>query len=517
MKILTSAEMREVDRRAIEEIGIPGVVLMENAGIRTAAAIADVYPECDGGEVLIAAGKGNNGGDGFVIARQLAVEGWRPRILLFAGKDEIRGDAAVNLAVAVRMGLPIEEIRTVADIKRAARRLQEAPLIVDALFGTGLAKPLEGFYAEAVAAINRSPAPVVAVDIPSGLSSDTFEIIGPCVEADLTVCLAAPKIAHVFPPAEDCVGKLRIVDIGMPPALLDDPAHRLELFDIEGLLPFFDRRKPDTHKGTYGHLLIVAGSRGKTGAAVLAGKAALKSGAGLVTVAVPESCLPIVARASSELMTEALPETPKGTIVREALHVVRNLLKGKNALVLGPGLSTDPSTAEFVRHLLPEIKIPFIIDADGLNIIASHRKVLDDLQAPCILTPHPGEFSRLTGLSIPDVLARRLELAPGFSRTHGLHLVLKGYRTLVADPEGRIFVNPSGNPGMATGGTGDVLAGMIAAFLMPKAALTSAVTAAVFAHGMSGDLAAESVSQRALTAGDIIRFLPRTLRELEGD
>ncbi|MFZ2054002.1 MAG: NAD(P)H-hydrate dehydratase [Candidatus Aminicenantales bacterium] len=518
MKILTTAQMKEIDRRTIEEIGIPGPVLMENAGLQIFRFLQTlILPYVDEDKIVIVAGKGNNGGDGLVIARHLWNYGMTPQVLLLAAREEIRGDAALNLGIVEKIGLPVREIKSEADWKAQQRRLKDASVIIDAIFGTGLFKPAGGLYARAIEDINKSAAFKVSVDIPSGLSSDSFEIIGPAVRADVTVTLAAPKIAHVLPPAEEWVGELIIADISIPRPLFDSPQLKLEMVEKQDLLGSFQKRKKDSHKGTYGHLFIIAGSYGKTGAAVMAAKAALKAGAGLVTVGTPRSGLPIVAKGMAELMTEALTETDEGTIAAEALPQARRLVKGKDALLVGPGISTQSSTAEFLEKLMPEIRLPVVIDADGLNILSKRPELLKRLPRPAILTPHPGEFARLVDLPLRDVIKRKLELAPAFAQKHGVHLVLKGYRTLTCPPDGRIFINPTGNPGMATGGSGDVLSGMIAGFLMQEKDPLHAALAAVYLHGLSGDLAAEKIGERALVAGDIIRFLPRAARTLESE
>jgi ADP-dependent NAD(P)H-hydrate dehydratase / NAD(P)H-hydrate epimerase len=517
MKILTSAEMRDIDRTAIEDIGIPGVVLMENAGLRIVRALKAKFPDLAGEKVVVVAGKGNNGGDGLVVARHLSNSGVRVEVLLLAGKDEVKGDAAVNLAIALKMGVPVTEVSTPAAWKEEAVAVFHASIVIDAMFGTGLLKPMDGLYAAAAADINKSRAFTLAVDIPSGLSSDTFEIIGPSVAADLTVTLAAPKIAHIFPPAAERVGELVVAPIGIPPALFDKPELKLELVEERQVRPYFARRKRDAHKGSFGHLLVFAGSLGKAGAATLAGRAGLRMGAGLVTVATAAGVLPSVARGMAELMTEPLPETPERTIAAEALGRAVGLLKGKNAVLVGPGLSTNPSTAEFVLGLLPKIKAPCVVDADGLNIVATRLDVLGRLGAPAVLTPHPGEFARLAGRSNDEVVRHRLELAPEFAAKHGVIVVLKGYRTLIAAPDGRVFVNPTGNPGMATGGTGDVLGGMIAAQIAQKNDPLGAALSAVYAHGLAGDVAADSLGEKSLVAGDLIRYLPPALKALTGE
>lgn len=515
MKVLTSKEMRKIDRKTIEEIGIPGPVLMENAGIRITGAILKRFPRITEENVVIVAGKGNNGGDGFVVARHLFNLGARPNILLLASKQELKGDAALNLGIAEKIGVEIAEVTKIEEWKKHRIGLFHASVIVDAIFGTGLLKPAEGLYATAIEDINKAPGFKVAVDIPSGLSSDTHLLIGPAVKADLTVALAAPKIGHVLPPAEEYVGELVISDISIPPFLFEDESLKLEVIEKKDALPYIQKRKRDSHKGTYGHLFVLAGSLGKTGAAVMAAKAALRMGAGLVTVGTPQSCLPVIARSMMELMTEALPETPQKTISEAALPMVLDLLKGKDAVLIGPGISAHPSTAKLVVSLMPKIKVPAVIDADGLNILAENPDALKSFSCPAVLTPHPGEFARLIRRSNKDVLDNRLALAAEFADKYKVFLVLKGYRTLVATPLGKIFINPTGNPGMATGGSGDVLSGMIASLIIQEKNILGATVAAVYLHGLSGDIGAKKIGERPLIAGDLIKYLPQALKEME--
>lgn len=515
MKVLTSKEMREIDRKTIEEIGIPGPVLMENAGIRITGAILKRFPRITEENVVIVAGKGNNGGDGFVVARHLFNLGARPNVLLLASKQELKGDAALNLGIAEKIGVEIAEVTKIEEWKKRRIGLFHASVIVDAIFGTGLLKPAEGLYATAIEDINKAPGFKVAVDIPSGLSSDTHLLIGPAVKADLTVALAAPKIGHVLPPAEEYVGELVISDISIPPFLFEDESLKLEVIEKKDALPYIQKRKRDSHKGTYGHLFVLAGSLGKTGAAVMAAKAALRMGAGLVTVGTPQSCLPVIARSMMELMTEALPETPQKTISEAALPMVLDLLKGKDAVLIGPGISAHPSTAKLVVSLMPKIKVPAVIDADGLNILAENPDALKSFSCPAVLTPHPGEFARLIRRSNKDVLDNRLALAAEFADKYKVFLVLKGYRTLVATPLGKIFINPTGNPGMATGGSGDVLSGMIASLIIQEKNILGATVAAVYLHGLSGDIGAKKIGERPLIAGDLIKYLPQALKEME--
>lgn len=514
MKVLTSQQMKEIDRKTIEEVGIIGPILMENAGLQIVKEIRARFPQIDKEKIVIVAGKGNNGGDGLVVARHLFNQGCDPQVLLLALKQELKGDAALNLGIAEKIGVKINEIATLKEWENQKENLFQAALVVDAIFGTGLTKPAKGIYAAVIEDINRAKAFKIAVDIPSGLSSDTFQIVGPCVKADLTVTLAAPKIAHIFPPAEEYIGELVVADISIPPLLFDNDHLKLELMEKRNILPYFKSRKKDSHKGTYGHLLILSGSLGKTGAAVMAAKAALKMGAGLVTVGTPESCLPIVARSMVELMTEPLPETLEKTLSSEALEKIMLLLKGKDALLIGPGISAHPSTSELVLSLIPKLNVPAVLDADALNILASNPELIKSLPQPAVLTPHPGEFARLLHLSTRDVVENKLELAPQFAEKYGIYLVLKGYRTLIANPEGKVFINPTGNPGMATAGTGDVLSGMIASMIIQENSLLEAILAAVYVHGLSGDIGVEKLGERALTAGNIITYLPSALKRL---
>ncbi len=517
MKVLTASEMKSIDRVTIEEFGLPGPVLMENAGRQIFLVLVKRFPKIEQEKFVIVAGKGNNGGDGLVVARYLYNYGCQPRVFLLSPKEEVRGDAAINLRVAEKMGLSIVELKQAKDWRAFRRALSEASIIVDAIFGTGLEKPASGFYARAIELINQSPGFKVAVDIPSGISSDSPRLLGPAVKANLTITLGAPKIAHALPPAEEWMGEVWVADIGIPQSLFAAENLKVEWPEKELILGCFQPRKKDTHKGTYGHLLILAGSVGKTGAAIMAARAALKAGAGLVTVATPRSCLPVIARSTVEIMTEPLPETAEGTLAREGLSRLMELLRGKDAFLLGPGISTHPETVELVSRLIPEIKLPVVIDADGLNILAQKPELLSKLPSPCVLTPHPGEFSRLLGKPTADILGERLSLAQDFAEKYHLFLVLKGYRTLVCNPKRRLFINPTGNPGMATGGSGDVLSGLVASLLMQVPDPLLATVAAVYVHGLSGDLARQKVGERPLVASDLIRFLPQAIRALETD
>jgi len=516
MKVLTSKQMKDIDRRAIEELGIIGPILMENAGIQIVQAMRHKFSDLENENIVVVAGKGNNGGDGFVVARHLFNQGCRVQVLLLSRKSDLKGDAALNAHISEKIGVPLLEITTEKRWVSYRRKLSGSTVILDAIFGTGLTKPAQGLYKTAIESINRTKAYVIAVDIPSGLSSDTFMPIGPCVKADLTVTLAAPKVAHIFPPAENFVGELVVADISIPPFLFEEESLKLEFVEEGSIKPYFSKRRKDTHKGTYGHLFVLSGSRGKTGAAVMAGKAALKMGAGLVTVGTPKSCLSLVARSMVELMTEPLPETSEKTFSEEALDLSLSLLEGKDAFLIGPGISTHDSTTRFVKALLPQVRVPVVLDADALNILSPHPEILKALKIPVVLTPHPGEFARLLDCSTSEVIKNKLELASRFAQEYGVYLVLKGYRSLTAAPDGKIFINPTGNPGMATAGSGDVLSGMLAAMIIQEKDILPAVLAAVYVHGLSGDIAAQRLGEKSLTARDIIRYLSSAVKAISG-
>lgn len=513
MRILSTEAMREVDRVAIEEIGIPSLVLMENAAIGVVDAIGEVYEEAESAAIFC--GPGNNGGDGLAIARHLAIRGYDVQVFLVAGRRGMRGDAEVQLGICRRQGLAIQEVADEDGVVEALEEAREADLIVDALFGTGLSSPLEGMLADLVQGLNDLPVPRVAVDLPSGLNGSRPEPLGPHIQADLTVTFAAPKVVHVFPPASEAVGDLVVTDLGIPPELVDEanepeggggPLHLLVGEELAGLLP---EREPGTHKGDYGHALIVAGSPGKAGAAILAARAAVRSGAGLVTAAVPEAILDVVDLGSIESMTLPLPSDAS------AAERVLEAAEGKSVLAMGPGLGQEDETAEAVRRIAREVPLPLVLDADGINAFASRAAELAGRSAETVLTPHPGELGRLLGIPTTEVQSDRLAAVRRAAAETEAVVVLKGHRTLVATPGGEVHVNPTGNPGMASGGTGDVLTGLIASLLAQGLGALDAARLGVYLHGLAGDLAAARTGEAALTAGDLLDSLPAAFLEVE--
>jgi ADP-dependent NAD(P)H-hydrate dehydratase / NAD(P)H-hydrate epimerase len=517
--VLTAAEMREADRRTIEEIGLPGPVLMENAGASVASLLLARFSGAR--RAVILCGKGNNGGDGFVIARRLLAQ--RPEVFLLGRRADVKGDARMHLGAYERSGGTLTETPDAAAWDAVRERILGADLIVDAMLGTGLASEPIGLVARAIADLATLGAPpripIVAVDLPSGLRSDSGDVAWPTVHATLTVAFAAPKHGHVLPPACDRVGELAIADIGIPATALA-PDVRLFLLEPADARRAWPPRAVASHKGDYGHVLVIAGSLGKTGAAALAAAGALRAGAGLVTVATPADALPLLAPALRvEAMVEPLPLTEGGGLGKDAVDRALALAEARDVVVLGPGLGSGVDVRAFVREVLAGCTRPMIVDADGLNAVAPVGKgagavALLRRSAPTIVTPHPGEMARLIASSSAEVQRRRLEIARAFAIEIAATVVLKGQRTIVADAGGRAAVNPTGNPGMATGGSGDVLAGMLGALLARHSESWTAATAGVFLHGLAGDHAAAVRGMDALLAGDLVEAIPAAIGSL---
>jgi NAD(P)H-hydrate epimerase len=503
MRVLDTRQMREADRRTIEDVGIASLVLMENAGRQVVAVMESSFDDLTSQRVAVLCGRGNNGGDGFVVARVLLERGLDVGVYLLGQSADVKGEARINLDVLRRLGADVVEIADAGAWELHAGDVRSADLIVDALFGTGLTGPLSGLAETVVADVNASDRPVVSVDLPSGLSADTADVPGPAVDATLTVALAAPKIPLVLPPAEALSGRVVIADIGIPSAIIEEiEGPWVELLTREMVRELIEPRSPESHKGDYGHVLIIAGSPGHTGAAHLAARGALRSGAGLVTVATPRGVAPIVASLGAEYMTLPLPESTAGELSAEALDMLLGF--DADVMVIGPGLGRSPSTTALVHALVERAGVPLVLDADALNAFAAAPSRLEGRDgAAIVITPHPGEMARLTGLSTDEVQALRLDVARNFAAAHRVHVVLKGHRTVLASPDGKIAINLTGNPGMATGGTGDVLAGMIGAWLGQLLDPDAAIRIATYLHGVAGDQAAADEGEAALVAGDV--------------
>ena len=516
MRILNAAQMREADRFTIEDIGLPSLVLMENAGRQVVAAMEASFETQLEGRVAVLCGRGNNGGDGFVVARTLLQRGIDSVVFVIGALADVRGDARTNLDILGRLGVTVVEINDEQSWELHFSEISQCTLIVDAIFGTGLREPLAGMLETVVADVNASDIPIVSIDLPSGLSSDTPHLVGDCIDATMTVTLAAPKLPLVLPPGEAHAGDVVIADIGIPYEVIDGlEGPYIELLTPEQVRALVTPRAADSHKGDFGWVLAIAGSRGKTGAAHLAAMAALRSGAGLVTVATPESCLAIVASMAPEYMTEPLPESGEGTVAAAALDGVLDLTQ--DVIVCGPGLGRNDDVKGFVQGLVDRATVPLVLDADAIIAFADDPGALVGREErDVIITPHPGEMARLIGASVEDVQANRIEVASDFATTHRVYVVLKGHRTLIATPEGRVFINPTGNPGMATGGTGDVLAGMIGAWLAQLLDAEAACRLAVFLHGLAGDIAESAEGQVSMTATDVLAVMGDALNQLTG-
>jgi ADP-dependent NAD(P)H-hydrate dehydratase / NAD(P)H-hydrate epimerase len=502
MKILSPEQIREVDRLSTEQYGIPSIILMENAGMRVVEVLEAEFDDLHELTVGVLCGKGNNGGDGLVIARQLMQKGCYPFVFLFALEGEVKGDAKTNLNILKAVGFPPTMITNANEWNEEKMELLDADIIVDALLGTGARKPVEGLYREVIEnlADDFPRAAIVAVDVPS-----------PGVEADITVTFTALKPQLVLPPEHESAGEVIVADIGNPNQLIESDQHKMNLIHPHDL----PHRAEDSNKGTYGKVLIIGGSRGKSGAAAMAGQAALRSGAGLVTVATAASVLPVIAETMPELMTEALAETTEGTIANQPIS---NLFAGKTILGIGPGLTSFPETSAFVRRIIEECTIPVVVDADGLNAFAGFDKQIQGEGKDIILTPHPGEMGRLIGKDVDYVVANRIEIARNFAVDKKVYVVLKGFRSIVAAPDESIYINPTGNPGMATAGTGDILTGMITGILAQEhlGSFLERICLAVYLHGLAGDLAAEEIGQESMVATDLLRFLPQAWENLRG-
>ena len=516
MRVLNTEQMREADRRTIEDLGLPSIVLMENAGRQTVAAMEAAFDTLGSSRVAVLCGRGSNGGDGFVVARTLVQRGIEAVVFLLGSVADVQGDARTNLEVLGRIGVTVIEITNAQEWELHFTEVSECDVVVDAILGTGVRGRLTGLFETVVADINDLGVPIVAVDLPTGLSADSAEVPGEAVEATMTVTLAAPKIPLVFPPADIHAGDLVIADIGIPLPLIDElDGPYLELLTRERMRGILPARAAESHKGDFGRVLIVAGALGKTGAAHLAALGALRSGAGLVTVATPRSCLPILAAMGAEYMTVPLEETPAGTVDYAALDRVLEI--DADVIAVGPGLGQEPATMAFVQGLLERAGVPLVVDADGLNAFASEPDRLvgrDGVEV--VITPHPGEMARLVNGTTESVQQNRLAHARDFAAAHRLHVVLKGHRTVVAGPDGRSFVNLTGNPGMATGGTGDLLTGMIAAWFAQLLDAEAACKLSVYLHGAAGDLAETDEGPIALLASDVAARLGDAMLDLGG-
>ncbi len=536
MKIVTAQEMQEIDRKTIRKFGITGHVLMERAGVAVAKKVKELF---DRKKTIVLAGGGNNGGDGLVAARELFNSQWNVKVLLLIKEDRLSPDCLSQLRIAKQMGVPVE-FRT-----EIAEKEVHGAVVVDAMLGTGLNKAVEGAMAKVIAFLNNSGSPVISVDIPSGISSDSGQVMGVAVRAGYTVTFGLPKRGHLLYPGAEYTGKLFVENIGFPEDLLASDDLKVELVEKTAVAHLVPERPGYSHKGDYGHVLIVAGSRGKTGAAFMAAKACLRAGAGLVTIGIPESLMDVFQCRVTEEMTLPLPDRGDGILSSKAAQTILDFLAEKaDVLCIGPGISVTDETQKLMIEIIKSSRVPLIVDADGINSLCETRgkgqgvrDLLKKALAPIILTPHPGEMARLLPPHPPltkggqgggEVRSQKSEVsglrtkieqdrittALSFSIKTGTYLILKGVPTIVAEPEGRAFINSTGNPGMATAGSGDVLAGVVSSFLAQGLNPLKAALLGMYIHGYAGDIAAQEKGMHSLIASDIIDYLPAAFKEL---
>lgn len=513
MYLVTAQEMRELDRLTIEQYGTPGHVLMERAGAGVTEALLDAFPHIRKTSVLVFAGKGNNGGDGLVVARLLKKKGISCEVFLAGRKDQVKGDALRNLSAFLRLRGRVTEIIDASALALVQEKIARCGLIVDALLGTGLNAPVQGLMAALIDLITASGVPVVAVDIPSGLDADRGQPLGTAVQAELTVTFGYPKLGHIVHPGATHVGRLIVVDIGIVPEAIAAVRPQTTLLTAEAVGALVHVRQPEAHKGDFGHLLVLAGARGKSGAALLCSSAALRVGTGLVTLAGPGSLNTVFSSVLIEAMTIPLPERSDGSLSLDE-EALAGALRGKSAVAFGPGIGVSIDTIALTRWLLTHSERPMVIDADGLNCLATDTSILRDAQVPVVLTPHPGEMARLLKTSNAEVQTQRLEVARVFAGQYRCYLVLKGAQTVIAAPDGRAWINATGNPGMASGGMGDVLTGILGGLLAQGYPPEEACALGVFLHGYAGDLAVQEKGEAGILARDLIERLPNGLRAL---
>jgi NAD(P)H-hydrate epimerase len=514
MILVTANEMQAMDRQAIEDFGIPGMVLMENAGRGATRFLLQQFPDIENKKVAVIAGRGNNGGDGFVIARYLKQKGIRVQVYLLAVRDRVQGDALANLKLLKALEVPVVEIPDEASFSKIKSEMHGLDLWIDAILGTGLKSDVKGYFKTIIDYINKLNKPVFAVDVPSGLNSDTGQPCGTCICAAATATFAFAKTGHMVYPGADYIGNLKIVDIGIPPhiAAAVGPRHFLSTAQLirSHLIP----RPADAHKGSTGHLLVIAGSIGKTGAAAMTSMSALRTGAGLVTLGVAESLNAALEGRMLEAMTAPLPESGSGVLGESAFNAIQQELPGKRCLALGPGLGQAAETKKLICKIIRQSEIPVVVDADGLNNLAGELKHFKKASAPIILTPHPGEMARLLDTRVSKVQQNRIKCAREFSVQYNVHVVLKGARTIIAHPDGRVFINPTGNAGMASGGMGDVLTGVIAGLIVQGLTPEAACHAGVYLHGAAADSLVEDMGPYGFLAGDVMKTIPGEIKKI---
>ncbi|UCH23742.1 MAG: NAD(P)H-hydrate dehydratase [Deltaproteobacteria bacterium] len=515
MYLVTAAEMRAMDRQTIESFGIPGRVLMENAGRGATRVLLEQFPSLEKKRIGIVAGRGNNGGDGFVIARYLAHKNINVTVFLLAEQQKVSGDAAANLKLLAPLSVPVVEVPDQKTFSRHRKNLVHQDIWIDAILGTGLNSEVKGYYKGVIDFINDSRKPVFAVDIPSGLNSDTGQSCGIAIKAQVTATFAFAKTGHTLFPGASYTGKLEIIDIGIPPHIAAKVGPKQYLLTPDLVRSVYEPRLPDIHKGNTGHLLVVSGSPGKTGAAAMTAMSAMRAGAGLVTLGIPRSLNPVLESQVIEAMTWPLPETLDGGLDEASFDQIMTLLADKKCLAIGPGIGQAEETKKLVQRLVEKTPVTVVMDADGINNLAGNVEILKRCKVAIILTPHPGEMARLIHSTPREIQKDRVACARNFAVTYNVHLVLKGARTVIAHPDGRVFINSTGNSGMASGGMGDVLTGVIAGFVSQGYSPESAAHIGVYLHGAAADTLAERIAPFGYLATEVMNAIPAEIKALE--
>ncbi|MEK7274026.1 MAG: NAD(P)H-hydrate dehydratase [Candidatus Desantisbacteria bacterium] len=520
MKVVTRKQMQEIDQAIPLQYGISGAILMENAGIQAFLAIKEYLRQVEGVKIAVLCGSGNNGGDGFVVARHLLNHGAMVKVYLLVPEERVKGDALINLKAARQFGVPIQIITSEDELNAVTLELKHAGLIVDALLGTGASGEIKGLFASIIDTINTLDIPIVAIDIPSGLDADGSMSSEHIVQAAMTVTLGLPKLGLVIPPGINYTGRLIVANISFPQTLfspfspLAQESIKINLLTPKDVAAYIPHHPMDAHKGLCGKAFILAGSIGMTGAAALCSEAALRIGAGLVTLGIPESLNQIMEVKLTEVMTLPLEQTSLAAFSQQGYKKIMSFCEGMNVTAMGPGIGRDDDTGELIRRLILNLNTPMVIDADAIFALALQSDVLKRKIAPAVITPHPGEMACLLGCTVNDVLANRIDIAQQFAEEHDTTVVLKGARTIIADPSGHIWINPTGNEGMATAGCGDVLTGIISGLIAQGLSILEAARLGVFLHGLAGDIKAEEKGILSLIASDVLDGIAEAVKRI---
>lgn len=514
MKVVTSQQIREIDCKAIEENNLSGLALMENAGLRIFQSLKNIYPDLRLKKVIIFAGSGNNGGDGFVVARHLYDYGVKAKVFLLTPFNKIKGEAGENINIIDKMGVKLIEVETVK-LEEIQEAIQNSDLVIDAILGTGLQGMVTGLKARIIDLINIANKEVVAIDVPSGLDTDSGKIEGPCIKATHTITLALPKIGLLIFPGASYAGRVTVEDIGIPSYLLKSDKIKTNMVTKEIVKLLLPSRAAYTHKGSFGKVLILAGSVGMTGAAYLASEAAMRSGTGIVILGIPRSLNPIMEVKLTEVMTLPLAETGKQSLGEDAEETILKLMKDFSVLGIGSGISRELETQRLVRKIIEKSNMPLVVDADAIYALSEDTTILKKVKAPLVITPHPGEMAKLINKDIDYILDNQLDIAREIAKEFGIVVVLKGARTIVANKEGEVYINIGDNSGMATGGAGDVLTGIICSLIAQGANSFSAAIAGVYIHSLAGNLARDIKGERGMIAGDILSQVPQAFLNIE--